>query len=310
VTRRGLRLGLVAAAAALPWTWFAVRDIRGGLDFLATALPLPVAAGAVLVLLVAAVRRRASLAGVGLSWIAMGAVAVAGPWLPRSGPAPVDPIRLVEANVFHGNHTLDKTLADMLAQRGDVVVVTEASARAARALSGAYPHQGRPRRGDQLILSRFPLRRLDRPASFPPKLTAERWEIETDTGPVILYSARLSRPHARQPAQIGAALARQETQVGALLRAASAERSPTLLAGDLNLSDRTREYRRLAERFRDAMRGRPAGPTYMRLLYRPLLLRIDHLFVPKGWCTGNAHTFTMRGSDHRGVAAEVGPCPK
>jgi endonuclease/exonuclease/phosphatase family metal-dependent hydrolase len=188
--------------------------------------------------------------------------------------------------------------------------VTEASARAARSLSGAYPYQGRPRRGDQLVLSRFPLRRLDRPTSFPPKLTAERWEVETDSGRLVLYSARLSRPHAREPGQIGAALARQETQVAALLRAATAERVPTLLAGDLNLSDRTREYRRLTGRFRDAMRAGLAGPTYMRLLYRPLLLRIDHLFVPRGWCTRDAHTFTMRGSDHLGVTADVGPCPK
>jgi endonuclease/exonuclease/phosphatase (EEP) superfamily protein YafD len=82
------------------------------------------------------------------------------------------------------------------------------------------------------------------------------------------------------------------------------------LAGDLNLSDRTREYRRLTGRFRDAMRAGLAGPTYMRLPYRPLLLRIDHLFVPRGWCSRGAHTFTMRGSDHRGVAAEVGPCPR
>jgi endonuclease/exonuclease/phosphatase (EEP) superfamily protein YafD len=310
VTRGRRRLGLLLAAAALPWSWFAFRDVGGSLDGLATALPLPVVGVTVLALLVAAVRRRPGLAGVGLSWLAMGLAAVAGPWLPQRGPAPVDPIRLVEANVFHGNHTLDKTLADVLVQKGDLVVVTEASARTQRALAGAYPYQGRPQRGDQLVLSRFPLRRLDRPASFPSKLTAERWEVEAHSGPIVLYTARLSRPHAREPAQIGAALERQETQVAALLRAAAAERSPTLLAGDLNLSDRTREYRRLAGRFRDAMRAGLAGPTYTRPLYRPLLLRIDHLFVPKGWCTGNARTFAMRGSDHRGVVAEVGPCPK
>jgi endonuclease/exonuclease/phosphatase (EEP) superfamily protein YafD len=309
VTRGRRRLDLLLAAA-LPWSWFAVRDVRGGLDGLATVLPLPVAAVAIVTLLAAVLRRRLDLAGVGLSWLAMGVAAVAGPWLPQRGPAPVEPIRLVEANVFHGNHTLDKTLADVLAQRGDLVVLTEASARTRRALAGAYPHQGRPRRGDQLVLSRFPLRRLDRPGSFPAELTAERWEVETGWGPVVLYTARLSRPHARQPAQIGEALERQETQVAALLKAATAERLPTLLAGDLNLSDRTREYRRLAGRFRDAMRAELSGPTYARLLYRPLLLRIDHLFVPKDWCTGKARTFTMRGSDHRGVAADVGPCPK
>ena len=48
---------------------------------------------------------------------------------------------MVEANVFRGNHTLDRTLEDVLAQRGDVVVVTEASPRAERGLRGAYPYE-------------------------------------------------------------------------------------------------------------------------------------------------------------------------
>ena len=303
------RLSLLVAAA-LPWSWFAVRDIRGGLDFPATVLPLPVAGVTAVALLIAALRRRPGLAGVGLSWMAMGLVAVVGPWLPQRGPDPVQPIRVVGANLLHGNHSLDRTLADVVARRGDVVVLTEASSRAARAMAGAYPHQGRSRRGDVLVLSRFPIRRLERPAGFPSKLKGERWELEADTGRLVLYSVHLSRPHARQPREIGSALARQETQVGALLRAATAERSPTLVVGDLNLSDRTREYRRLTGRFRDAMRAAVAGPTYMRPLYRPLLLRIDHLFVPEGWCTRHARTFTMRGSDHRGLTAEVGPCPK
>jgi endonuclease/exonuclease/phosphatase (EEP) superfamily protein YafD len=305
-SRAGLA-GLLLTAA-LPWCWFAVRDLRGGLDGPATALPIPIAAGAVVALLVAVIRRSRVLTGVGLSWAAMGAVAVVGPWLPQRGPAPVQPIRVVEANAFHGNHTLDKTLADVLGQKGDLVVVTESSTRAARALAGAYPYQEKARGGDRLVLSRFPLRRLDRPAILPKSLSAERWEVQAGSGPLVLYTLRLSRPHAREPEQIGEALATQKTQVHALARAIAAERLPALVVGDLNMSDRTSSFRRLAGPLRDAMRAGLAGPTYMRPLYRPLLLRIDHILIPRRWCARRAHTFTLRGSDHRGIATEVGPC--
>ena len=57
------------------------------------------------------------------------------------------------------------------------------------------------------------------------------------------------------------------------------------------------------------MRSRWAGPTYAALVWRPLLLRIDHVFVPRDWCSAAPERFAVRGSDHQGVAVDVGPCP-
>ena len=57
------------------------------------------------------------------------------------------------------------------------------------------------------------------------------------------------------------------------------------------------------------MRARRVGPTYIALLWRPFLLRIDHVFMPKDWCSGRSERFTLRGSDHRGIAVDVGACP-
>jgi endonuclease/exonuclease/phosphatase (EEP) superfamily protein YafD len=101
----------------------------------------------------------------------------------------------------------------------------------------------------------------------------------------------------------------QRREREALLGSARRESAPVVLVGDFNSSDRGRGYRRVTTRFRDAMRSRWAGPTYTALLWRPFLLRIDHVFVPRDWCSAKPEQFTVQGSDHRGVAVDVGPCP-
>jgi endonuclease/exonuclease/phosphatase (EEP) superfamily protein YafD len=94
-----------------------------------------------------------------------------------------------------------------------------------------------------------------------------------------------------------------------LLQAIGAETTPVIVAGDLNLSDRSEGYRWLDDRFDDAMRtGWWAASTYRHGLWRALLLRIDHLFVPEDWCAVDAGTFRVPGSDHMAVEATVGPC--
>ncbi len=82
-----------------------------------------------------------------------------------------------------------------------------------------------------------------------------------------------------------------------------------MVAGDFNTSDRSRPYRRITGRFRDAMRTGWAGPTYVKTVWRPFLLRIDHIFVPRDWCSARPERFALHGSDHRGLAVDVGPCP-
>ena len=85
--------------------------------------------------------------------------------------------------------------------------------------------------------------------------------------------------------------------------------APVILAGDFNTSDRSHGYRRLTGPFHDAMRRRWAGPTYVSTLWRPFLLRIDHVFMPKDWCAAHPQRFALPGSDHRCIAVTVGPCP-
>jgi endonuclease/exonuclease/phosphatase (EEP) superfamily protein YafD len=102
----------------------------------------------------------------------------------------------------------------------------------------------------------------------------------------------------------------QERFAADLVRQADAEVLPAVVVGDLNLTDRAEGYRTLASSLRDAMRaGSWPADTYRLSVWRLLLLRIDHLFVPTDWCAADPVTFDIPGSDHRGIEATIGPCP-
>ena len=136
-------------------------------------------------------------------------------------------------------------------------------------------------------------------------------EVDAPAGRVVVYVTHLVRPHLgpRGIVRIRSKMAAQRRERDALLASARAETAPVILAGDFNTSDRSRGYRRITGRFRDAGRSGPGGPTYVAGPYRTLLLRIDYVFVPRDWCSADPERFDLRGSDHRGVAVDVGPCP-
>jgi endonuclease/exonuclease/phosphatase (EEP) superfamily protein YafD len=92
--------------------------------------------------------------------------------------------------------------------------------------------------------------------------------------------------------------------------AALLDERAAVVAGDLNLCDRTSGYHRLVRGRLDAMRTGRAATTFVGPGgWRWLGLRIDHVVLPAGWGAAEALTFPITGSDHRGVAAVVGPLP-
>jgi endonuclease/exonuclease/phosphatase (EEP) superfamily protein YafD len=300
----------VAVVALAPWTWFAVRDLAAVFDLVANGLPVLYPLAALGLFVYAAVRHRRWLAVGVVSCLLAGVVAVAGPWRAQPVPPPVRGFRIVSANVNSKNPTIERAVADALAEQGDVVLLIEAG-RGRVTLPAEYPTVIRPRYSNQLILSRYPARLLDKPPNWPNDFRAHRLEIDAPTGRVVLYLVHMKRPHLgpRRILGIRGQLRAQRREREAALTSARAETAPVILAGDFNTSDRSRGYRRITDRFRDAMRARRAGPTYVKTLFRPFLLRIDHIFVPHDWCASGAERFSLHGSDHRGVAVDVGPCP-
>jgi endonuclease/exonuclease/phosphatase (EEP) superfamily protein YafD len=296
--------------ALLPWTWFAVRNLTLLLDLVATGLPVLCTAAALAIAVYAAVRKRRLLIVGTVSWLLFGVVAVVGPWRPQSVPPPVRGFRVVSANVNSRNPTIDRAVADALAQKGDLVLLIEAG-KGRWTPPPEYTTVIRPQYSSQVILSRFPARLLGKPAGWPNDFRAHRLEVDAPTGRMIVYLAHLKRPHIGPGRIIRARsqLEGQRREREALLKSARAEEVPVVVAGDFNTSDRNRPYRRITGRFRDAMRARWSGPTYVATVWRPFLLRIDHIFVPRDWCSARPERFALHGSDHRGLAVDIGPCP-
>jgi endonuclease/exonuclease/phosphatase (EEP) superfamily protein YafD len=300
----------VAVVGLLPWTWFAVRNFTLVLDLVATGLPVLCTLGALAIAVYGAIRKRRLLLIGTASWLLAGTAAVAGPWRPEPVPPPVRGFRVVSANVNSKNPTIDRAVADALAQQGDLVLLIEAGKGRLKP-PPEYPTVIRPQYSAQVILSRFPARLLDKPAGWPNDFRAHRLEVDAPSGRIIVYLAHLKRPHLGpgRILHVRSQLRAQRREREAVLRSARAETVPVVVAGDFNTSDRSRPYRRISSRFRDAMRARWAGPTYVGAVWRPFLLRIDHIFVPPDWCSARPERFTLHGSDHRGLAVDIGPCP-
>jgi vancomycin resistance protein VanJ len=299
-----------AVAALAPWLWFAVRNLTYAFDVIATGLPLLYGVAGVGIGIYAAKRKRRGVAVGMASCLLAGTVAVVGPWRAQPVPPPVRGLRIVSANVNSKNPTVERAVADALAQQGDLVMLIEAG-KGRFETPPEYSTVIRPKYSNQVILSRFPARLLDKPPGWPNDFRAHRLEIDAPTGRLVVYLAHLKRPHLgpRRILRLPGQLRAQRRERESLLTSARAEGVPVIVAGDFNTSDRSRAYRRLTSRFRDAMRSRRAGPTYVSALWRPFLLRIDHIFVPKDWCSAQPERFVLHGSDHRGLAVDVGPCP-
>lgn len=303
---------MVAAgvAALVPWMWFVVRSRTLLLDVVATGLPLLFPAVALGIGAYAAIRRRRLLVLGVVSWLVAAAVAVVGPWRPQAVPPPERGFRVVTANVNSRNPTIGRAVEDAVTRGGDLVLLIEAG-KGRWTPPPQYTTVIRPQYSAQVILSRFPARLLDKPAAWPNDFRAHRLEVDAPAGRIVVYLAHLKRPHLgpRRLLGIRRQLQAQRREREALLRSARAEEVPVVVAGDFNTSDRSGPYRRITSRFRDAMRAGSGGPTYVKAVWRPFLLRIDHIFVPRDWCSAGAERFTLHGSDHRGLAVDVGPCP-
>jgi endonuclease/exonuclease/phosphatase (EEP) superfamily protein YafD len=247
-----------------------------------------------------------------VSWVVFGLVTTAGPWRPldTGTPAEQTSITIAVANVAADNPVPLEAVDDILDQGADVVVVPEATPVIHAALAEAYDHAVRDdaRYSAALgIYSDLDLR-PDEQARAGILVESRIGVVEVGAPePFTLWGLHLPRPWFRSafPSQLGAT--GQAEQLDRILERADADRR-SVLAGDLNLTDRGRGYRRATERHDDALRGIWGRPTSRKRSLRPLLLRIDHVLVPEGWCADGAHRFDVSGSDHRGVAVRIGPC--
>lgn len=324
--RRALVLLLVVAVA--PWLWFVVRDLGGGIDGgriqtaidgVSVLLPLWSLGCAATIVVLGVVRHDWRWGAAAASWVLFLVVACVGPWMRASSPAPRAPIRVVAANLMTSNRSTGAAV-DVLAEKADVVVTVETNGRSYTTLvrelgppdafggSAASCSIGKGTCSSVNVWSRFPARVAGNQRVLR-AVRGIRMRIDAPSGPFVLYAVHAPAPIPFRSGGGKADPTDQRHRLAALLDAATAERLPVVIAGDLNMPDRTSAYRAFADRMRDAVRSSFATPTSLKWYQAALLLRIDHVFVSKGWCADHGYAFSLGGSDHRGVGADVGRCP-
>lgn len=300
--RRPLPLVL---AIALPWLWFFVRDLGGPFDVVSVGLPLIACAAIVTAALAAVITGRAWPLAAGVSTLAVCAVVILAPMWPRTVAAPDHAIRLVVANVWDANPAIHEVPATLLDRAVDVAVAVEmpddAFSDEMTADARTMGLGGFVQERTLGAWSRFPLQELgDRGL---PRSRVMRVAVDAPDAPFVLYVV-----HALNPLR-SESFDEQRLFTDRLLDAIADERLPVVVAGDFNMSDRVVSYREMDAALTDAMRADVAGSTtYVGGLWPLLMLRIDHVFVEPTWCASDAATFSVPGSDHRGLQVAVGPC--
>ena len=292
------------AGAALPLTWFVLRDLGGPVEAVAVALPLVVLVLALPLVLLAVLRHERRVLPAVLSLVILGVTTTLGPRLPRTGPPPASPLRLVSANTYAYNPVPAAAVRAILGADADVEIFIETSPELRLLLEEADPDHPYTSLDNQLVVrSRYPIVPMADPPGVPERRIL-RLTVETPGGPVVLYAVHALNPLSES------SLADQLEWVDGLRTAAAQETDPVVLAGDFNMSDRQLGYRRLTSDLRDAVTAAGWGhTTYPDGAWAPLMLRIDHVFVPRDWCAARSRTLHVPGSDHAGLAVDVGPCP-
>ena len=297
--------------ALLPWSWYLVRDLNGRLDIVALAWPVFGVVLAALSWLAAALVRRWTMVAIAVSWTLCTFAVVVGPWRPLdTGSVRADGrLRVVAANVLGSRSYPPGVVRQLDAQHPDLLVVSELPFNATSIYGQSFRYQVATRHDghqDVGVFSRYPLHDL----GLPPALRGQRGrriEVDGPTGPFILYAMHLQKP-GPNPSYVEVGFRTHRRIIDAIVRSVRAETLPVVVAGDLNLVDRTSGYRALTRVLDDGMRAGWVGPTSLKRSTKLLLARIDHIFEPSSWCSDSAHTFTISGSDHRGVTTIIGPC--
>lgn len=300
------RPGGVWVLVALPWSWFALRDVLGvGGDVVAILLPAIVVVLAGIGILTAGCLRRWRWLLPVASLLAMGTVAVLGPWLPADAGAvaPGVATTIVAANV-RGSVRPDGSL---LARSPDVVSIAETPDRLDPVLAADHPYHHLVPGGPSIgLYSRLPFRVLEEPG---PDLPGLRVQVDGPAGPFVLYALHVPRPWYTTEGGYQATVAEHHAIMDALAVRVAAETLPVVVVGDLNSPDRGGDYRRLIDRAGMVDAARADLTTFTSTgRWTPLLLRIDHVLVTAGWCGDAAGQLDLPGSDHRGVGATIGPC--
>jgi endonuclease/exonuclease/phosphatase (EEP) superfamily protein YafD len=232
------------------------------------------------------------------------------------------PFRVMTFNINGGNERADRVVAAIRDARPDIVALQEINpdiaAALERDLGDEYPYRFLdPQWGvtGMGVISRFPLRRS------PAQLPGDHWigtpqavEIDTPGKTITLLNIHAIPPVGSRD-RMTWAIGEREHQAEAINAFVQAQRTPVVVAGDMNATPFHRayhilQYGALSDVWQECGSGAgftwPGNRTVGGVPVLPWFVRIDHLFTTNGIVCLDASVGPWDGvSDHRAVVATL-----
>lgn len=221
--------------------------------------------------------------------------------------APRD-LKIIQFNAWHENYTPEQTLAWLLAQNADVLVLEEAGGSArtvAKRLKPTYPYTScKARACEPWIFSR---RKIIASGAVPKGLPGAWAVLEDPAGPFAVLGV-----HYVWPVPAG----RQQVQSAMLVKAASKfDPQSLIVTGDFNSTPWSFTLRRQdkalgLQRLTRALPSWPSG-QFSRVAAAPApFLPIDHVYAGSAWRAVKVERGPAIGSDHRPIVVTLRRTPK
>lgn len=247
----------------------------------------------------------------------------------RKPPAPTQTasdLTFMTFNTLAWERDCDDLADSILAARPDVVGLQEIGPKGANYLAATlrerYPHQylmPSPDSSGAAVFSRYPLRDT---VSFRASTMGHWWQrmiVDTPGGPVTYLNLHTKIPHIRTTRRLGRIrfpkafhADRRRREVSWLCAMLARTDGPVVIGGDFNMTERSQDYKMLAQHFQDSYRAVGVGlghtfpkrGSFPRAFPMPWpMLRLDYLWHSDHFATAWAYRGDAGRSDHHPVVA-------
>jgi endonuclease/exonuclease/phosphatase (EEP) superfamily protein YafD len=224
-------------------------------------------------------------------------------------------LRVISFNMLRDNPQHEAVTPFLTKAQADIILLMEVTpewAKPLTTLSDTYPHQHLVPRSDAFgiaLLSRHPWKEIETIDLIRNELPSIVAKFDYTGTPFTFIGTHPLPPGSPSTAQ------ERNSQLAAVAKFVRKQSTPTILAGDLNLTDFSPYFHDLlaVSNFRDTRQGRGLQPTWgplHRLQTSLLEIPIDHCLVSPQITTLNRHTAPHLGSDHRPVIIDLALPPQ
>ena len=214
-------------------------------------------------------------------------------------------LRILTHNVEYDNENITEVLEAIQEADADVVLLLEVTApwrERLKWLQNIYDHEVIEAEGGRFGIAMFS------------RLPVDSFDLEDFNG-FDLQSVVAKLQYGGEsitvigthppPAVDGDLLRMRDWHLKSLARDVSGRREPVIVAGDLNITPVSSEYRRLLRETGLKSAGIPLHPTWSPFGIPGLGARIDHTLVSRQWRVVSSEVGPSCGSDHRMLVTEL-----